>query len=60
MLYSIYSHIQNGYLAKKSKIIYKYKSKNLISFLNILIQNGYIYGFKNKNNQGGELLCKII
>jgi small subunit ribosomal protein S8 len=60
MFSSIYSQIQNGFLSNKSKITYKYKSKFLINFLNILINNGYIYGFKIIKNKNIIVFLKYI
>lgn len=42
----IFSKLQNGFLSNKNKIIFSYQSKFLFNFLNILIQEGYIYGYK--------------
>ena len=51
-LSNFFSKIKNGYLAKKNKII-QFKSKQIISILNILIKEGLIRSYqipkKNKN-----------
>jgi small subunit ribosomal protein S8 len=47
----IFSKLQNGFLSKKSKIVFTNNSKFLINFLNILINEGYIYGYKLLKNQ---------
>lgn len=46
MLSNIFSQIQNGFLTKKTIIIIQIYSTFLLNFLNILIQEGYIYGYK--------------
>lgn len=47
---ALFSKLQNGFLSNKSIIIFSIKTKFLKNFLNILLQEGYIYGYKHVND----------
>ena len=48
---NLFSKIKNGFLSKKTTIVYK-ESKQILNILNILIKEGFIKNYKiNKKKQ---------